>query len=319
MPLRIKTPSRIHLTLVDLNGKIGRIDGGAGVALAEPYIEVIGSGSQSLLVKGDAINLRRFRSVAERLSNIFGKAVEIEVRADYKNHVGLGSGTQISLAVGEIYNRLFELNLGIRKIAEIVGRGGTSGIGIAAFELGGFVVDGGHSTKEKRCFLPSSASKAKAPPVIARHDFPPWKIVVVVPELSGFSGLREVNLFQKYCPMPIEDVREVAHLILMKLLPAVVECDLDSFGSALWRIQHLGFKRVEVNQYGNLVWDAMKKIKEVAPAVGMSSTGPAIFAIMDSDTRYVVRRARNYFKEKNLSCEVVVTRARNEGAEVKEL
>lgn len=316
MYVKVKTPSRIHITLIDLNGQIGRIDGGVGIALEEPHIEVVGRESDSVSVKGDAINLERFRSVAEKLSDVFGKAVELEVFSDYRSHVGLGSGTQISLAVGEIYNRLYDLGLNVRRIAEIVGRGGTSGIGVAAFEMGGFIVDGGHSVKEKSSFLPSSASKAKPPCVIARHDFPDWKIVVAIPELSGFSGAREVNLFQKHCPLPIEEVREICHLILMKMLPAVVEKDLDEFGEAVWRIQHLGFKKVEVNQYGGLIWNAMKELRNETPAVGMSSTGPAIFAVTDSNAKNIVETVEKYFRENGYSCDVVVTKARNAGAEV---
>jgi beta-ribofuranosylaminobenzene 5'-phosphate synthase len=34
----IKTPSRIHLTLMDLAGYGGRLDGGVGIALEEPNI-----------------------------------------------------------------------------------------------------------------------------------------------------------------------------------------------------------------------------------------------------------------------------------------
>jgi len=316
MPVRIKTPSRIHVTLIDLNGKIGRVDGGVGIALEKPGIEVTGRESDHVSVKGDALYLERFGKVAEKLSGIFGKAVELEVFSDYRPHVGLGSGTQISLAVGKIYDELYDLGLNIGKIAEIVGRGGTSGIGGAAFETGGFIVDGGHALKDKDGFLPSSVSKAKPPCVIARHDFPDWKIVVVIPELSGFSGLREVNLFRKHCPLPIEEVRELCHVILMKMLPAVVEEDLDEFGEALWRVQHVGFKRVEVSQYGDLILSAMEVVRDEGFAIGMSSTGPAIFAVVDSNARWVANALERYFGENGYGCDVVITRARNEGAEV---
>jgi beta-ribofuranosylaminobenzene 5'-phosphate synthase len=299
-----------------LNGQIGRIDGGVGIALEEPHIEVIGKEADNVSVKGDTENLERFRSVTKRLSQLFGKAIALDVVSDYKSHVGLGSGTQLSLAVGETYNKLFNLGLGIRELAGIVGRGGTSGIGIAAFELGGFIVDGGHSRKEKKFFLPSSASKAKAPPIIARHDFPNWKIIIVIPEFSGMYGRREVNFFQKYCPIPLEEVRELSHLILMKMLPAVVEQDLDEFSEALWRIQNLGFKKIEVKQYGNLILDAMKVFRDLKLAVGMSSTGAAIFIAADSGAQTIAREAKSYFREKGYSCDTIITKARNEGAEV---
>jgi beta-ribofuranosylaminobenzene 5'-phosphate synthase len=203
-----------------------------------------------------------------------------------------------------------------RKIAGVTGRGGTSGIGVAAFEKGGFIVDGGHSIKEKKGFLPSSASKATPPPIISRQNFPDWKIVVVIPELMGFSGTREINLFERCCPIAIEDVRRITHLILMKLLPSIVEWDLDEFGEAIWSIQHLGFKRAEIDQYGGLIWRALELARGLAPAVGMSSTGPAIYAITDANPKSVVKTCVRYFEENGLKCRGVITKARNRGADI---
>ncbi len=316
--IKIRTPSRIHFTLIDLNGEMGRADGGAGISVEEPHIEISGYISEENSLSGNIVNLYRFESVSQRFSELTGNNASINVLSDYKSHVGMGSGTQISLAIGEVYNRLFDLHLSVKEIAEITGRGGTSGIGVAAFQSGGFIVDGGHSTKEKTGFTPSSVSKASPPPVISRQEFPPWKIVVVTPNLTGFSGADEVSLFEKHCPVPIEDVRKVSHLILMKMIPAVMESDLEDFGDSLWAIQGLGFKKAEVDQYGSMMWDALKNLRELTPAVGMSSTGPTIYAITDTDAkaREIQGYAAKYFQGKGLDCEKIITTARNKGADI---
>lgn len=154
----IRTPSRVHVTLIDLNGEIGRIDGGVGFALEEPYVKIRAEKADEVVVVGESFNRERFEHVAKIFKEKFGKGMKIEVLSDYKPHVGLGSGTQISLAVGKAYSELYGLNLSTREIARITKRGGTSGIGVAAFEFGGFIVDGGHSKKLKRVFyLPLSA------------------------------------------------------------------------------------------------------------------------------------------------------------------
>ncbi len=311
--MRIRTPSRIHVTLIDLNGSLGRIDGGVGFALEYPYVEIVAKESDEVSVEGDCFNLDRFRRVAELLSGRFGGGIEIDVKSDYRAHVGLGSGTQISLAVAKAFNDIYDLGFSVRELAYLVGRGGTSGIGVAVFEFGGFVVDGGHSRKEKPEFLPSSASKAKPAPLIARLDFPEWKVVLAVPELRGFYGRSEVDLFKEVCPIPLEDVRELCHVVLMKLLPAVAEEDLDEFGWAISRIQRLGFKRAEIERYGNVIRDAIESID--AGAVGMSSTGPAIYAVTDSNARGVARDFESYFREVGLNCETIITKAKNSGAE----
>ncbi|AAB89167.1 MULTISPECIES: beta-ribofuranosylaminobenzene 5'-phosphate synthase [Archaeoglobus] len=310
--LRLRTPSRIHITLIDLNGSIGRVDGGVGLALEEPHIEIKAKESETFVLKGEPINRERFEIAAAKMAEYCGRGAEIEVVSDYDAHVGLGSGTQISLAVGRAFSELYGLNLTTRQIAEIMGRGGTSGIGVAVFDHGGLVVDGGHSTKEKKSFLPSSASRAKPAPMIARLDFPDWNVVLAIPDLKGFFGEREVNLFQKSCPVPLEDVREICHLILMKMLPAVVEADLDEFGKALKRIQELGFKKAEVEQYGELI----KGCFDLADCIGMSSTGPTVYAITDSNAGGIERSLRDYFAEKGYECRTIVTKARNRGVEI---
>jgi len=315
MKVRVKTPSRIHITLIDLNGSIGRLDGGIGIALKSPSVEVTGRESDNPIVTG-ADDVERFRDVCKTFESISGKSVRLDVKSTYRSHVGLGSGTQISLAVGSIYNKLFDLKLSIQKIAEIIGRGGTSGIGVAAFESGGFIVDGGHSTKEKSSFKPSSASKARAPPVIFRHNFPDWKIVLLTPELSGFSGRDEIELFKANCPIPVEDVREISHQVLLKMIPSIIEEDITSLGESIWRVQQLGFKKAEIDQYGNLIRDLMYYLKDTAPVVGMSSTGPTIFAITDSNPEKIARNGVQYFKEVNIDCEQVITKARNSGAKI---
>jgi beta-ribofuranosylaminobenzene 5'-phosphate synthase len=312
MRVRIKTPSRIHITLIDLNGSLGRIDGGVGFAIENPNVEIVCKECDYVLVRG-GMNRERFERVARKLQGIFNKGIKIEVKSDYDAHVGLGSGTQISLAVAKAFNELYELGLSVRRMAEITGRGGTSGIGVAVFEMGGFVLDGGHSKKEKPEFLPSSASKAKPPRVLSRYDLPDWNIVVAVPELKGFYGFREINLFKEFCPIPLEDVRKICHVILMKLLPSIVEQDLDEFGEAIMMIQRLGFKRIEIDQYGDLIWNLMDSVDF---PIGMSSTGPALYVVTDTDAKEVRKDIENYFKEKNVRVKLYVTKPKNTGAEV---
>ena len=66
------------------------------------------------------------------------------VHETYPSHSGLGSGTQLSLAVGKLLADFNSQKMDASQIASIVGRGGTSGIGVASFENGGFIMDGGH-------------------------------------------------------------------------------------------------------------------------------------------------------------------------------
>jgi beta-ribofuranosylaminobenzene 5'-phosphate synthase len=48
----------------------------------------------------------------------------------------------------------------------------------------------------------------------------------------------------------------------------------------------------------------------------MSSTGPAVYAVTDSNAGSIANAVEKYFRENGYSCDVFVTRARNRGAEV---
>lgn len=52
-----------------------------------------------------------------------------------------------------------------------------------------------------------------------------------------------MNIFQEYCPIPLREVQQLSHLILMKMMPSVLEKDLDAFGETVNTIQNMGFKK----------------------------------------------------------------------------
>ncbi|MDD2666608.1 MAG: beta-ribofuranosylaminobenzene 5'-phosphate synthase [Methanocellales archaeon] len=309
--IRIVTPSRIHITLIDLNGSLGRVDGGIGIALDHPSIVISAEKADEVTVEGRSALSEQIRKGAELISRNHG-GIHIKVEEDIPPHVGFGSGTQAYLAGGMAANVLYGLGLSVREIAKRVQRGGTSGIGVTAFERGGFILDGGHRFDEKG-FMPSSASYALPPPVLFHHDFPDWSIVLVIPPAKGASGIREVNIFKEECPIPLGEVQAISHIILMKLLPALIEKDLRAFGDSINRIQKIGFKRREVS-----LQPQAREIMEVllrsgAAGAGMSSFGPLIYGITDSPSE-VEKAARDQLDGR---VEILTTRARNSGASIR--
>jgi beta-ribofuranosylaminobenzene 5'-phosphate synthase len=318
----IQTPSRIHMTLTDLCGQSGRVDGGIGIALDEPNMVLEAEEADELVVEGGDQS-DRVRAAAKAVMDRFGLGgAKIIVRSGYKLHVGLGGGTQLGLAAGKALCHLYSQPASIREIASTINRGGTSGIGTAAFEMGGFIIDGGHSLgpgKQKTDFRPSSSSLGiSPPPIIARHDFPEvWKILLAVPSLlQGAHGRREVEIFKEFCPVPLADVHELCYQILVRMVPAVVEEDLDGFGAAVNRIQELGFKKVEVGLQHPVVLDLMVKMREAGAAcAGLSSFGPAVYAITDTGARDIEAAAQDVMRE--IGGDVFITKSRNQGARMR--
>src|SRR5262249_18594470 len=85
-------------------------------------------------------------------------------------HAGLGTGTQLGLAVGAALAAAYGLELSPDELARRVGRGRRSALGVHGFARGGFLVEAGQG-----------AADALAP-LVARVDFPEgWRVLVVLP------------------------------------------------------------------------------------------------------------------------------------------
>ena len=323
----IHTPSRIHVSLIDMHGGSGRVDGSVGITLDEPGILIEAELSPVLSVKGadPAMQERIDRTATETLQKLgAGGSVAITVRCQYPSHVGLGSGSQLSLAVARAIAELHDRHMPVTELARLVGRGGTSGIGTAAFEHGGFIIDGGHQFGagcEKSDFRPSSASRGVSPPpVLARHNFPPdWKILLAIPAVpAGASGMAETDIFRDSCPIPLSEVRELCHEIMMRMLPGIAGLDLDLFGSSVNTIQGLGFKRVELSLQPPQVTGLLGVMREAGAAgAGLSSFGPTVYAVGDTGMASIEQAARNFMNESGGSGTTLITTARNRGAVIR--
>lgn len=134
---------------------------------------------------------------------------------------------------------------------------------------------------------------------------------------AGASGRQELDIFRTYCPVPIGEVRELCHEILMRMLPGIVETDLDLFGSSVNAIQGLGFKKVELSLQPPQIPGLMERLRSAGAAcAGMSSFGPAVYAIRDTDMRGIEQAARSYM-DKHAGGTTMITSARNTGAQVR--
>lgn len=307
--LEITTPSRLHLTLIDMNASIGRVDGSIGLTLDNPVIKIKARKSDIIEITGRSEHIERIRNSTKSLLPD-GEGIQISIEEDYPSHIGLGSGTQAALAAGMAVSELYDPGLSVHEIAIKVGRGGTSGIGVAAFEKGGFILDGGHKFSQKRAFLPSAASKLSPAPVLLRKEFPDWDIVIIVPEQKGASQQSEVDIFRKECPVPLNEVEALSHVILMQLLPALFENDIVTFGKSIYAIQELGFKKREV-ELQPASFDLIQALRDGgANGAGMSSFGPTVYAFGE-DTENLKKIAGELLGGKGL---VFSTRARNRGA-----
>lgn len=314
----IRTPARLHFALIDLNGALGRIDGSIGLAIDAPNFRI--DAEPSNRVKVESVHYQeRARGVVEGLQAKFGiGGVSLKFRSEIPYHSGFGSGTQLALGIAQLVNLLYDLNLNVADLASAVGRGGTSGIGVAAFEGGGFILDGGHSyPDQKSSFLPSSAAeKTPPPPTLLRHSFPDWDVLIAVPNCTRIAGQTEVSLFHNLCPQPRSTAEQLSHLILLRLLPAIFEEHLAAFGQAVNSIQKFGWKQVEIDAQGEVLRQTLNFLLDNgAVGAGVSSWGPAIFAFGENLIE-LQEKTQGYLNGTEAGGTCFITKANNTGAEV---
>lgn len=290
--VRVSSPSRLHFSLIDMNGAYsGRVDGGVGLAIARPRVGLFARKRSNgvILVSrvSDEINSdlalsNELTSALRRVQELYNlDGIHLEIVHSIPAHSGFGSKTQTLLSAAFAYCQLYKVSATPREIANLIGRGGTSGIGVEAFNSGGFIVDCGHAFRLKNySFRPSSASTSLSPaPLVGRYNFPSWPILIVTPKGRKIHGIEEQRLFEQVCPIPLADAQACAHIVLMMLIPAVLEGDLQTFCKGINMIQELTWKRFEIESQASIVRIAMELLSKLGlDGIGMSSWGTTVFA-----------------------------------------
>jgi beta-ribofuranosylaminobenzene 5'-phosphate synthase len=309
----VKTPARLHLGLIDLNGDLGRLFGGLGVGIDRPNVILEAQPSETLAVTGE--KTEQVKMLAKRFLEACGiKAnASIYVKQTIPEHSGLGSGTQLALAVATALAKLFDVKASVQELAKTMGRGQRTSVGTTIFAQGGFVVDGGKST-----------SKNGFPATIFRQPFPQdWRFVVAVPNVNkGLAKGEENAAFKALTPMKPEDAGKMCRLIMMKLLPSLVEHDIKSFGEALTQLQIVigdYFAEVQGGTYSSqAVSEGVALMQKLgAYCAGQSSWGPAFYGLTQKEkTREIELKVKAFLKER-VGGQVFVAKANNKGAYIK--
>ena len=176
-------PARLHLGFIDMHGGLGRSFGSLGLCLGDIVTHVRAVESEDVIISGASGN-RASAYVGQILEYLnIDQGVEMIIKNAIPEHAGLGSGTQLSLAVGTAIAKLYKKPLSTRKIAEVLGRGARSGIGVGAFSMGGFMVDGGRG------------KKTDVPPIISHIYFPEsWRVLLIFDHERNKWANRETGI-----------------------------------------------------------------------------------------------------------------------------
>jgi beta-ribofuranosylaminobenzene 5'-phosphate synthase len=306
--------ARLHLGFLDLNGGLGRRFGSLGLALDAPetVLELSSTAVEEASGPQAERALRLARRFAERLGLQPGH--RIVMREAIPEHSGLGSGTQLALAVAAGLRALHGLALDAEADARALDRAARSGLGTGLFMQGGLALDGGRGPLDRPA------------PIIARLRFPEdWHILLVLdPGAKGVHGPHEVSAFRSLPEFPANLAAHLCRLVLMRALPAVVERDLGAFGRAVSEIQrHIG-DYFDVAQGGRFANQSVAAVLDLLAAngvegLGQSSWGPTGFAFAASraEARRLQDIATPIAAARGLDLRVV--KGRNSGAVISEV
>ncbi len=306
--IEIRTPARFHLGMFSFGDPSIRAFGGTGLMLDRPGIVLRMHPAER--VSGTGPHADRAVAFARECAAAWGlapaAACRIEVVSAPRAHVGLGSGTQLALAVAAGIRELadaadhesdgatqrggrgFAVDEVLR-LAEGVGRGRRSSVGIHGFAGGGLIVEAGRLAAGRTGV--ERAPGAEGSPLIARAAMPPdWRGLLLIERASeGLHGDAEREAFRSLSPVDRGLTAELVRLAAMDLVPAAIEGRFAEFSSALHaygRLAGIPFAPVS----GRLPCHAgIERLIERLSALGIrgaaqSSWGPAVLACCASET-----------------------------------
>jgi beta-RFAP synthase len=284
--IRVCAPGRLHLGFLDPSGSLGRPFGSVGLVIEGFESEVVISSASEDAVFADTpaarVELDRMVACLRRLRERTGRRdrLALHLRRALPAHAGFGSGTQLALAVGRAFALWHGLDIATPTLAQWLGRGLRSGVGIAGFDHGGLLVDGG-----------PGADGAPAP-LLARVALPHgWRIVVAMDErVRGLSGPDERAALARLPPLPQAQAADICHQVLMRVLPGAAQAQFAAFAAGINRVQRvLGDHFAPAQSGSRWTSPAIARLMQWwqasvgnGAAIGQSSWGPTGFAIVPS-------------------------------------
>jgi beta-RFAP synthase len=296
MMVRVRTGSRLHFGVFALPPEGGaawpncegepvlaaRRFGGVGLMVESPGLEVSAEAAPSWSAAGPSAE--RALSFARQFAATLPACPphRITVERCPPEHMGLGTGTQLGLAVARALAESCGLKLDAVELARRTGRARRSAVGVHGFDRGGFLVEAG-----KR------AGEAVAP-LVARADFPEdWRVVLVLPPWGrGLHGDQEIEALNTLTggPEALARTDALCRLVLLGMLPALADRDLQAFGEALYdfnrRVGEM-FRPVQGGIYSHPGTAEVVAVlhRQGVRGVGQSSWGPAAFAVTEDGDR----------------------------------
>lgn len=270
--IQIRTGSRLHFGLIDTVSPFG----GLGMMIDGPCTTITFNAADRF----DAGSLAdRALPIAQRVAKYRGlsdlPAVAIGIVERAPSHCGLGSGTQLSMAIAEGLIRMTGPPVGNIDLAtRFADRGKRSAVGAHGYFCGGLIFE-----------LPD-VSPDRLNPIHRHVELPSaWRIVLIRPRqtTAAVFGEAETKRFSELRPADSSRRDMLISIATREILPAVERADFHSFADGVGRYNTESgrlFESVQGGVFnGPVVTEVVHRLRRIGyGGCGQSSWGPAVFA-----------------------------------------
>jgi len=291
----VSAPGRLHLGFLDPGATLGRRFGSIGLVIDgfETALTIARASRDEFAADEAAgrVELSRAEQVVSRLRTVTGASAPLRLTLHQvlPAHAGFGSGTQLALAIGHAFARMQGLSLTTPQLARLLGRAMRSGVGVAGFDQGGFLVDGGHAVASAAT-ASAQAAIDTTPPILARADFPlDWAVMLVLDDMGpGLHGEAERAAIAGLAPFGRAQAADVCHQVLMRVLPGLQMRDFAAFADGITAVQRAIGEHFAPAQGGTMFTSprVAKVVEWIASrahaGIGQSSWGPTGFAFVET-------------------------------------
>jgi beta-ribofuranosylaminobenzene 5'-phosphate synthase len=312
----VTAPAHLHTGNFDMTGDLGRLYGTVGFAV-DCHLEVEVTKAVDVKSEDEAAYL-----FASRFVDAFDLAgAEVKVKKSIPKFVGMGYHTTLALSIGSALAKLYGLKLTTEQIALTMQRGAITSLGVHAFKVGGFIVEGGFKVDQREKMIP---------PLIFHQMVPNnWLFVIAIAKEPQEKIVKmrenEDHILRNLKLMPKETSDMLSRLVLVKIIPAMVENDLKSFGEGLTAFNSELGKFWNEYQCGRtycdpVVEEAIKIMLKRSTCACQTSWGPTIYGIVDHQNKAetLTKELEDYLA-KNGGGEVFYAKAANAGASIREM
>lgn len=310
----MRVASRIHFGLLSFGASADTLYGGAGIMVQDPWLEVRGLRGDVFQAEGS--HAERIGRVADAWSSYFNTSpppLVVSTAGSMRDHVGLGFGTQLGLAVAKLLSQVAGIDATLPELVASAGRGRRSAVGSHGFAQGGFLYERGQS------------AKGDFPPLAYHRPLPDaWRIVLATQRgVRGCHGEQENQGFFNLPPVPLEVTRRLKGLIEDRMIPALEAGDCQTFGEAVTEYGYEAggcYLPIQPERYaGPVCCRLVEQMRELGIAgVGQSSWGPTIFGICASAAQAESAAAALRRDWSADAMEIQVTAPANQGATLHE-